>query len=894
MSIKGKLILILFIICTFSSLLTGFVLWNLINIDRNVDGINIALSHVEAMNKVRTGLKNQIKEVMDYIVSGDKKDLSEFESNRLATGLAMDEWTESGDIGQRDPVLLKRYLDRTIIVSRMYKEAASLISNSVDLADAGKQQEALNFITGPVEVYMDLAILPEINYAMDDEVRFIERTFDALHMSMGSMPWLGGRAKLEASNAETAFRYFRLVNEINANLIIEFQEATFFVVAGNKNEARHFIEAGANATKAIEALLYELNVHALHGVEGEEEDLELAGVIKDKQYELLELFEMTRDLKKAGKVEEAYMIFEDVVEPLMRDTISPAIADLMKDSREEVREMGSNLRSLMLNAFIKGTLLLLVIMGSIVFLSIWVIRGIITSLNKLGDGVKSLGTGSLAHRIELEREDEFSDLANHFNEMVENLQETTVSRDLLSAEVIERKQAEERTSHMAYHDSLTGLPNRSLLIDRLKQVLARNQRRDIHVAVIFIDLDRFKVINDTLGHAIGDLLLVAVAERLEKHTRKADTLARQGGDEFIVIAQDIDRIEDITTVAEKITSAFQDAFNVGGHELSITVSMGISVYPNDGEDVVSLLKNADIAMYKAKDEGRNSYQLYTAKMNESIAKRHEIEKRLRTAIKNEEFQLHYQPQVDSATGEIFGLEALLRLQDPGGEPISPGEFIPVAEDTGLIVPIGEWVLHEACRQNKMWQDEGLKQMTVSVNISIRQFKQKEFVSTVERILKETNLEPKYLELELTESVVMDDIESTIETLRALKALGIRLSIDDFGTGYSSLMYLKRMPIDMLKIDQSFVRDIVDDLDDASIVRATIEVAKSLHLEVIAEGVETREQFELLYNLQCNKIQGYLFSRPLPPQELKEFLREEWRFVVECVDAVEQKESRKSA
>jgi diguanylate cyclase (GGDEF)-like protein/PAS domain S-box-containing protein len=451
-------------------------------------------------------------------------------------------------------------------------------------------------------------------------------------------------------------------------------------------------------------------------------------------------------------------------------------------------------------------------------------------------------------------------------------------------DITERKQAEDKIIYMAYHDPLTGLPNRALLVEHLNHAISRAQRQNNISAVFFLDLDRFKLINDTLGHAKGDEVLKAVSERFKKYTRKADILARLGGDEFTVVVQDLSKVEEIIRVAERFFLAFKDPFNFEGEPLSITVSMGISIYPNDGDDADTLLKNADIAMYSAKDDARNSYRLYTASMNESIARRLTLENMLRKAIVNEEFLLHYQPQVDVASGEVIGIEALLRWQHPEKGLIPPGEFIPVAEDTGLIVPIGEWVLRTACAQNKLWQDTGLKHMTMAVNISMNQFKQTDFVDTVGRILEETGLDPGCLELEVTESVLMQNIESTIEKLHALKAKGIRLSIDDFGTGYSSLEYLKRMPLNMLKIAQSFVKDITVDPKDAAIASATIQVAKSMKLEVIAEGVETREQLKLMNDLQCSKIQGYLYSRPLPPDEVKEYLKKEWRFDIDQLDS----------
>ena len=448
-------------------------------------------------------------------------------------------------------------------------------------------------------------------------------------------------------------------------------------------------------------------------------------------------------------------------------------------------------------------------------------------------------------------------------------------------DITERKRSEETIRHMAYHDHLTGLPNRLLLNDRLEQALAMGRRHKSLVAILFLDIDRFKVINDTLGHAVGDELIKAVAQRLKKHLRDTDTVARLGGDEYTVLLQDVNGIESVTRVVENIFAIFKEPFDIKGHELFLTASIGISVYPDDGTDSETLLKNADIAMYMAKDEGRNAYRFYTTAMNARTIERLELENGLRKAIERDELLLHYQPQIDIGTGEVVGVETLVRWHErERGIIRQPADFIPIAEETGLIVPIGEWVLRKACEENRKWQDKGLKPVRIAVNLSLRQFKQKDFVKAVSGIIKDTALAPEYLELELTESIVMKDGESTIEALRELKAMGIRLSIDDFGTGYSSLVYLKRMPIDVLKIDISFVRDITTDPDDAAIADTIIRMAHSLKLEVIAEGVETREQLEFLRNLQCDKFQGFLISRPVTSAEVEEFLAKGGHFLTD--------------
>ena len=441
-------------------------------------------------------------------------------------------------------------------------------------------------------------------------------------------------------------------------------------------------------------------------------------------------------------------------------------------------------------------------------------------------------------------------------------------------EITERKNYEEQLEHQANHDRLTGLPNRNLLTDRLEQVILSSRRNDLQVLVFFIDLDYFKLINDTLGHDLGDQLLQEVAQRLTSCVRAGDTVARQGGDEFVVVVANQRGAEG----AAKIGHALQDAISrapymIGGQELVVTCSIGISVFPRDGGNLQTLLKNADMAMYRAKEQGRNAIQFHADTMNAETLSRMTLEKHLRRALEREELLLYYQPKVSLLSGRMTGMEALLRWQSPELGMVSPATFIPVAEETGLIEEIGEWALAAACRQNKAWQDAGLAPLAVAVNLSARQFRQKELCGVIRRILKETGLDPSWLELEITESMVMQDMERVTAVLKELKALGIHLAMDDFGTGYSSLGYLRRFPFDKLKIDCSFVRDITSDPDCAAIANAVIAMAHSLHLTVVAEGVETEEHLQYLRMRNCDEMQGYYFSRPVPAVEFERLLRE---------------------
>ncbi len=434
----------------------------------------------------------------------------------------------------------------------------------------------------------------------------------------------------------------------------------------------------------------------------------------------------------------------------------------------------------------------------------------------------------------------------------------------LFADMSESKRVAEQVYNLAHYDALTGLPNRPALYMRLNQALAEARRRGWSVAVMFLDLDRFKIVNDTLGHSIGDEMLREVATRLSRSVRESDMVARIGGDEFVVLLPDVAGAAVAATVAGKVLAAFANPILVDGVELHTSPSIGISIFPDDGGDGDTILKNADTAMYCAKAAGRNNYQFYAEEMNLAATERLDLERKLRQALLREEFAVAFQPQLMAGDQRPVGVEALVRWHHPTDGVIPPIKFIPIAEETGLIVPLGEWVLRTACREMKRWLDAGLPPIRVAVNVSARQLRRRDFLETVAGVLVETELPPDLLELEVTESVAMDNPEESIRLLQAIRQMGVSIAIDDFGTGYSSLAYLKRLPIDYLKIDRSFVADIEHDLNDRAIAFGTIALAHSLGLEVIAEGVETEDQLELLRTNGCDEIQGYFFSPPLQP------------------------------
>ena len=439
-------------------------------------------------------------------------------------------------------------------------------------------------------------------------------------------------------------------------------------------------------------------------------------------------------------------------------------------------------------------------------------------------------------------------------------------------DITERKLAQQELYKLAHYDILTGLPNRVLLLDRLQQSKALSHRMNNQFALLFLDLDRFKIINDTLGHSVGDELLMLVAGRLKRTLRETDTVARIGGDEFIIILNNVHDRNEVSVLADKVLKSLVLPFNLCDHELFITTSLGICMFPDDDQDTEAMMKKADIAMYYAKSRGRNNFQYFNEDMDQNASRRFVISNSLRRGLEQNEFRLYYQPKLDVITGRIVAMEALARWQHPQLGLLSPVEFIQLAEENGLIMQLGEWVLREACIQNMKWRSEGLGDLRVAVNLSGYQLQHKSLLATVMKVLEETGMEGNWLELEITESVIMQNPDLTVSILRSISDLGIHISIDDFGTGYSSLAHLKRFSVNTLKIDKSFVRDVDLNSTDAAITTAIIAMGNSLSLNVIAEGVETQAQYDFLRENKCDQVQGYLFSRPLPADEIIEVLK----------------------
>jgi diguanylate cyclase (GGDEF)-like protein/PAS domain S-box-containing protein len=437
-------------------------------------------------------------------------------------------------------------------------------------------------------------------------------------------------------------------------------------------------------------------------------------------------------------------------------------------------------------------------------------------------------------------------------------------------DITERKKTDEKIKYLAYHDDLTGLPNRKFFNQYLDTTI-RNVKQDDKLTLLFIDLDQFKIVNDTLGHNIGDLLLIEVGKRISGCVRSQDKVARHAGDEFIILIENISNSE-TNSIADRILRSLEAPFFIKGNEIFISASIGISIYPKHGRDPATLIKNADAAMYDAKSYGKNNFKYYSVDIENANNRKITIINGLHKALENQEFKLFYQPKIITSSQSISGVEALLRWHHPVHGTISPSEFIPLAEETGMIIPIGEWVLREACKRYKVWESQGIAPQAMSINISPRQLKDPQLLSKIKAILVEHHFIPQHLEIEITESVAIDNFEDTITQLNQIREIGVKVALDDFGTGYSSLNYLRQFPIDALKIDRSFINDVIGNSQTAAIVKSIISIAHSLNLPVVAEGVETEEQFNFLYDLQCDYIQGYYISTPLPSNQMEELLR----------------------
>jgi len=490
---------------------------------------------------------------------------------------------------------------------------------------------------------------------------------------------------------------------------------------------------------------------------------------------------------------------------------------------------------------------------------------------------KVSNSGNYAIRVPHYAEEEIASLARSFNQMLETIEVNQAERNRANEALQLNKKRLERAvkdlQYLANYDSLTQLPNRALCMDRIKYALKRASRTDTIVALLFLDLDHFKDVNDSLGHAVGDQLLKSTSERLLDKIRNEDTLARLGGDEFVIILNELHDTQDVISIVEKIVSSFEVPFKLSHYEVNTTVSVGVCMYPNDGSDVDSLMKAADAAMYKAKDVGRNTYEFYEAELNQLAIRRHQLGNELRQAIKNQELSLVFQPQFNLTENRVTGAEVLLRWTHPVLGNISPAEFVPVAENTGLIKEIGNWVLENACKTIAENRAHGVE-VRLAVNLSALQFRQNDLPEHIGATLQKHSVPPRLLEVEIVESMLMRDVSQAIDILERIKEMQIRIAIDDFGTGYSSLSYLRRFPLDALKIDRSFIDEVVVDPDDTAITLAIISMAKSLRLEVIAEGVETLEQLEFLAKNKCDDIQGYYFSKPLPHPEFLAFMKQE--------------------
>ncbi|MBC8412288.1 EAL domain-containing protein [bacterium] len=737
----------------------------------------------------------------------------------------------------------------------------------------------------------------------------------AIAISLGSMPWIANRASENIEDAEAAIEYMLAINDIATHINMQTSEAMDYLGNGGRKHMVSFLEYGVYVDLSIERAINAIQKQMEAGIEGEKEDLEKLKNLGAIYLEILGFIEKAMDISEQGRRDEAYQIVEDKVEPMIDGSLNEIINDAIRDAKAEFTGTNKDLFEMLTQVTFTSSIILAALILILILIALNLIRNITSSLLLLRNGAEHIASGNLDYRIKLQGGYELKRVAHSFNLMADELREKRqrigsimfdlevrnkeleiseaslrCSSDelselnaLLSEEVITRKKQEERIAQMAYYDGLTDLPNRTMFEDHMKNAISLSEQFNGIFAVMFIDVDNFKRINDTLGHSSGDQLLISIADRINRAIRKSDPLtghskntivARLGGDEFTVLLPELKDVDDARKVADRIINAFSMPVILDHTEIFASISIGIALYPKDGKDIETLLKNADAAMYYTKDHGKNSYHYYEESMNAASLTRLTFEVDLRRALLQEEFLLHYQPIVDAATGRISVVEALIRWEQPGKGMISPVEFIPVAEQSGMILKISEWVIRAACKQLMIWKKAGITHIPIAINLTNHQFQQTLFVNELVQVLQEFELSTADLHLEITENTIMENTGIAVSNLHALSEMGFRLVIDDFGTGYSSLSYLNRFPIHAIKIDRSFVSEIDLDPNTAAISDAIISMAHSLNLRVVGEGVETEQQVRVLRQQKCDELQGYLFSKPLPAKEITELLLRE--------------------
>jgi diguanylate cyclase (GGDEF)-like protein len=898
------------------------MIWSTIKNKEKIEFARVAFDDLSTVEEIYTNMTKLSKETVDYLVSGEDKDVAKFNAHRWRIDTAIKKWTyaieKSLQIGVHND---NEHLKNAENLKRNYALALESSLKVLALSEAGNNEESLRYLKSTVVPYRD-KVFRSIESARMDEMNEVRETMSRITASFGMMPWIIQEGIEMVKLANGALTYMVALTDVESNINMQVEKAMYYIVTGSHDELNDFRNRGLLVEQSFERLIDAIEFQQEAGVEGEEGDLENTHKMQKIYTRALTEINQSIALYDKNKTLESYEVIEERVEPLLDGYLAELIHEAIEDAKEEFTDTESGMIQMINNATILYIGILTFIALFIITIYSRLVKSISSSITSLKSGTENISIGKLDHRITIKTGDEFENLADSFNKMADDLQEyrnnlqhtvneletrnaelkdtnnelevahydvsshTEMLSDLttqLSEEVAERKKQEERIAKMAYYDSLTKLPNRTLFETRLKQALSMNERTVNLSALMFIDVDNFKRINDTLGHSYGDKLLIEIAERLNGTIRKSDmvmsncednVIARLGGDEFTLLLSVIKNRKDAGLVAIRIKEALSKPVIIDNYELFANLSIGIAIFPDDGKDMETLLKNADTAMYHTKEHGKNGFSYYSESMGNTSMTKMTFEGDLRKALEREEFILHYQPIVNSATGKIAGLEALIRWQHPEKGTISPLEFIPAAEQSGLIVPLSNWVIMSSLKQSMSWKKEGINNIPVSVNLTSHQFHQQHFADDLTRMIEESGLNPEDLHVEITESTLLENTEIVVTNLNKISSMGFHLVLDDFGTGYSSLSYLKRLPIHTIKIDRSFVMDINTEHDAAAISHAIISMAQSLGLKVIAEGVENEEQMKLLKSQGCHELQGFLFSRPLPAEEVTPLLLSE--------------------